>query len=130
MRNSDRPRRRVAVSPAPRLPQPIRRVEARGVLLANALGPFDAQTPEHGVDEPFVRSEAATLCDVDAGRHRRVRRGTQKQELSGAQAQNVLHQGRPGGQGEIETIRDQRIDLTEPPQHRRDQETSESAVAA
>ena len=69
------------------------------------------------------------LGEVDAGRHRGMRRSAQEQQLGDAEAQDVLYHRRPRRQGRVEAIGDQRIDLAEPAQYRRDQQPRKSAVA-
>ena len=66
---------------------------------------------------------------IDTGRDRGMGRRPQKQELGDAEPQDVVNDGRARRQRRVETVADQRIDLAEPTQHRRDQQPGEGTVA-
>ena len=66
---------------------------------------------------------------IDAGRHRGVWRGTQKQELRDAEPQDVMDDEGARRQRRVEAIGDQRVDLAEPAQDGSDQQAGEGAVA-
>ncbi len=129
MRQGDGARRLLAIGLAPALPQPWRRVEARLVLQDHERRGFLAEPPQHGVDEALMGKEAPRIGQLDRGCHRGMRRRAEKQQLRQAEAQQIL--GRRGArrQRPLETMRDEGVDLAEAPQHRRDQETREGAVA-
>ena len=57
-----------------------------------------------------------------------MRRRAQKQELRDPEPQYVMHRRRSGRQWGAEAIGDQHVDLTEPAQHRCDQQAREGAV--
>ncbi len=120
---------RLAIGARPGLPEPVRRVEPRRVLHLGEGGALGAQPAQHGVEQALMREEAARLGEVDSGRHRGVGRGAQEQQLRDAEAQHVVHDGRPRRQRRIEAMGDQRIDLAETAQHRGDQQPGEGAVA-
>ena len=58
-----------------------------------------------------------------------MRRRVQEQQLGDAEPQDVVHCAARGGSGVARQCADQRVDLAEPPQHRRDQQPRESPVA-
>src|SRR5277367_2694762 len=129
MCGGDRPGGCFAITAAPRPPQPIRRVESRSVLRRDAIGAFDAQPSQHGVDQPLVREKTPAVSKVDAGRYRRVRWRSEEQELSGAKPQYVVDCGGARRQRSAETQRDQRIDLAEPPQCGSDEQACKCPVS-
>ena len=66
---------------------------------------------------------------IDAGRDRGMRRRAQEHQLGNAEPQYVLHDCRARRERRVQAIGDQRIDLAEPAQYRRDQQPRKSAVA-
>ena len=129
MGGRDRPSDVFAVMPRPGLPQPRRRVEQRRIVRLDALGPFDAQSPQYRVDQAFVRGKSAVLREVDAGRDGGVRRGVQKQELGDTEPQDVVHLRGARRQRIGEAICNQRVDLAETSQHGRNQQPREGTIA-
>ncbi len=69
------------------------------------------------------------MGEIDAGGDRRMRGSAQEQQLGDAEPQNVMDGGRARHRRAFERPRDQRIDLAEPPQHRRHQQAAKGAVA-
>ncbi len=118
-----------AIGAAPRLPQPIGSVEARGIVTCDAAGAFEAETAQHRIDQALVRQEPHDVSEVDAGGDRGMRRRPQEQELGDAEPQDVVNGCGARRQRGVEAIGDQRIDLAEPAQHRRHQQPGEGTVA-
>ena len=113
----------------PAAPQPVGRVEARRVLPLDPLCALDAEPPQHRVDQALVRQEPANMREIDACRHRGMRRRAQKQELRDADPQHVVDDRGARRQRGVKAVGDQRVDLAEPAQHRRHQQPRKGAVA-
>ena len=58
-----------------------------------------------------------------------MRRRAQELQLGDAEPEDVLHDRGAGRQRSVQAFGNQRIDLAEPPQHRRDQQPGEGSVA-
>ena len=97
---------------------------------ADQFGAFDAEAPQNGVDQPLMRQKTAAMRQIDTRRHRRVRRGAQKQQLRDAETQDVMNRRRTRRQRGAEARRNQRIDLTEPSQRGRDEQAGECPVSS
>ena len=69
------------------------------------------------------------MRQIDAGRDRRVRRRAQEQQLRDAEPQHIVDDRGARRQRRVEALADQRVDLPEPAQHRRDEQPREGAVA-
>ena len=65
----------LAVSSAPRPPQPFGRVEACGILALDPLRALDAEAAQYCVDETLMRQQPALMREIDARCDRGVRRG-------------------------------------------------------
>ena len=83
-------RDRLAVRGAPALPQPVRRVQAGGVLARQILLAFARDPPQHGIDQTLGVAMRTAGQRHGLG-HGGVRRGVQEQELRGAEPEQVVH---------------------------------------
>ena len=117
-----------AVSSDPRLPEPSRRVELRGILGFDDCRTFAGQPPQHRVDEAFQRAVPDPFRKRYRGIDGGMGRGFEKKKLSNPKAQDVVNRGHFGFDRTLQTNRDQGVDLSQPPQGGRNDKPDEGAI--
>ncbi len=116
----------LAVGRAPGLPEPLGRVDAGGVLRRDHCLAFARDPAEHGVGEPAGEAFGAARQGHRLG-HRGVRRSLEKQELRRAEAEDVPNSD--GLRRRAQKAIEQGVDLPEPAQGGRQQQSGEGAIA-
>ncbi len=118
-----------AIGLPPDQPQPVRRVEARGVLLGDKPLAFARQPPQDGVDQALVRRGSIIAgSQFHDGVHGRVGGGIQKQNLGRAKTKQILRDGLQFLRL-VEARLDRAVKLAQTAQRRRHQHVHERAVA-
>jgi hypothetical protein len=126
MGKGDAPGALLAIGFRPALPEPVRAIEAGGILRLEQPRAIAGGPAEHGIREPAREALAAARQRHRLG-DRGVRRRAQKQELDRAQPEQVADPERLGRRPQ-EGLEDG-IDLTEPAERGRDQQAGMRAVA-